>query len=744
MMGPVLIDLPGLDTKLARFLHRQGRLDVGLLRSVLGETRATRTRTGCTLARELVRRGVLEETEAADCIARLAAPATRDDPLAQSLAESAEGAERPAPAEPEGAAMSFTVVASGKSDTIVGSATPGEPDDPGDWQPGTRIKDHRILRKLGVGGMGIVFLAEDTRTGARHAIKTMLAKADAESIARFLREGEAHASVDAHPNVVRVHSTGNALGRHYLVMDLASGGDLEDRLKKGPLDPDEAAAIVRDLAGGLAYMHSKSILHRDLKPANVLFDEAGVPKLVDFGIALVQGASRLTASGDSIGTPAYMAPEQVLARRELLGPWTDVYGLGGILYFALTGEHPYRGTSALEIMNKVVAGNLVAPQNLRPSVPEELDAICRRALAKNHDERPTAPELAAALGGYLRSQSRKAATKRLRRRARPLFVVALAVAGLGGLATIRARRGAPGPVEPTGRVADPPGRRTPGARPLAPSAPPKPEPVATGAAALAWRWEAGQVSSASLTASTSWTLARNLTINMFRRLNLSWRAERVEPSLVTVAATVEGLEFRYVVQTEVELPPAMRDFLQPLAFDSARAEDARNPLAKAVGASFSLDLDPRTGAVTGVRGVAAINSAVMFEVPEARLRPRYRVPELAGDREMLETLNALFHLAPDHEDGAARSSWSLVLPASAALSRHGDLSIRGLFTSREAPDAGLLVSWSGSTGVEIKRTLAGSATFARGRVQRVALREEATNPEGSGVTTYDFAEAPGR
>ncbi|MGE0712751.1 MAG: protein kinase [Planctomycetota bacterium] len=269
----------------------------------------------------------------------------------------------------------------------------------GRWEPGAEVAGYRLLRVLGSGGMGTVWEAE--REGARYALKTVQAGADAEARLRFRREAEAQARVDRHPHVASIHSCGVWGGQAYLVMDLLPGGDLLARLGDGPLAWRAALELTRDLAGGLAHVHAQGVLHRDLKPANVLFDERGAPCLVDFGLARIAEASSLTQTGAILGTPAYMAPEQV--RGEAADARTDVYGLGALLYHCLTGRPPFEGT-ALEVLTRVLHEPPAPPRRRREEVPAAAEELCLRAMARRPQERfQTALELAAAceaaLGG---------------------------------------------------------------------------------------------------------------------------------------------------------------------------------------------------------------------------------------------------------------------------------------------------------------------------------------------------------
>jgi serine/threonine protein kinase len=256
-----------------------------------------------------------------------------------------------------------------------------------DGHPATRIGDYRLLRRLGAGGMGDVWLAEHTELKIERAVKLLPPFADAEAQLRFRREAEAMASLD-HPHVARIHAFGESQGQPYLVLDLLRGGSLEDLLAKGPLAPAQAAAIARQLALGLEHMHQRGVLHRDIKPANVQFDERRQAQWIDFGLARPQDARSLTETGTIMGTPAYMAPEQAEGLHTQVDARSDVYGLGAVLYHCLTGRAPFRGASMLNVLSQVLSAPPTPVRELAPHAPAHLAALCERALAKSPGDRP--------------------------------------------------------------------------------------------------------------------------------------------------------------------------------------------------------------------------------------------------------------------------------------------------------------------------------------------------------------------
>lgn len=264
------------------------------------------------------------------------------------------------------------------------------------WRPGSQVGEWILGEKLGAGGMGIVFAARHLATQVQVAIKVLAAEVAPEILARFQREGQAQARVDDHPAILRVHAAGEAWGRPYLVLEFAPGGDLAARLRRGPLPPEQARALLITLAGGVEHLHRAGILHRDLKPENVLFDGDDRPRLTDFGLARFAGAQSLTETGAVLGTPSYMAPEQ--AQGGALDPRTDVYALGALLFACLTGHPPIEGPSVLVILTRVIEDTPPAPSSLAKGVPADLDALCARAMAKDPSQRyASAAEFAAAL-----------------------------------------------------------------------------------------------------------------------------------------------------------------------------------------------------------------------------------------------------------------------------------------------------------------------------------------------------------
>jgi tRNA A-37 threonylcarbamoyl transferase component Bud32 len=268
-------------------------------------------------------------------------------------------------------------------------------------EPPPVIPGYEILGVLGQGGMGVVYRARQVHMNRVVALKVIRASRlpGAAGRERFRAEAQAVAKVD-HPNVVRVYDSGELEGRPYLAMELVQGGTLKEACERQPWLPRAAAELVARLALAMECAHRQGVIHRDLKPANVLLTAGGDAKVADFGLARHLGdEAGQTQPGDRLRTVAYMSPEQADGRTDALGPATDVYGLGGILYALLTGRPPHQGSSVSEVLSQARRGEVAPPRRLNPRVPAALERICLRALAADPAGRQAS---AAALADELR------------------------------------------------------------------------------------------------------------------------------------------------------------------------------------------------------------------------------------------------------------------------------------------------------------------------------------------------------
>jgi predicted Ser/Thr protein kinase len=268
---------------------------------------------------------------------------------------------------------------------------------------------YRIEGRLGGGGMGDVYCARQLHTDrlvALKMIRTDYVSSDA-ARERFRTEARALAKFD-HPNIVRVFDSGESDGQPYMAMEFIEGGTLAQAAARGQWAVDggvkarRAAELVETLARAVDYAHQRGVVHRDLKPANVLLTADGTPKIADFGLARLQDVRALqTQPGQPMGTYAYMAPEQAKGQTETLGPATDIYGLGGILYHLLTGRAPHPGSTREEVLAHASRDQVTPPRQLNPRVPATLQRICLKALAPDARERyPSAAALAEDLRRY--------------------------------------------------------------------------------------------------------------------------------------------------------------------------------------------------------------------------------------------------------------------------------------------------------------------------------------------------------
>jgi WD40 repeat protein len=294
-----------------------------------------------------------------------------------------------------------------------------------------RVGDYEVLEELGRGGMGVVYKARDPHLDLIVALKTILAGALPSDVerAQFAREARALARLK-HPHIVVIHKIDEADGLPFFVMEFMEGGSLAN-LKGGRPAPNVAAGLLRPVAEAIQHAHDRRVVHRDLKPGNILLQRKSEvrnrkseaegstslsdsefrisdfePKVSDFGLARLVGETGWTLpGGQAMGTPEYMPPEQAMGQKDLIGPRSDVYGLGAVLYALLTGRPPFRGANQAETLLQVCEKEPVPPRKLNPEVPRDLETVCLKCLQKEPERRyPSAQELADDLGRFLRGE----------------------------------------------------------------------------------------------------------------------------------------------------------------------------------------------------------------------------------------------------------------------------------------------------------------------------------------------------
>ena len=267
---------------------------------------------------------------------------------------------------------------------------------------GEMFNGYKVVELLGQGNMGRIYRIRD-QLGRDLALKVILGQvASSEGLARFEREGQAMAAIPRHKHVIGVHSAGTAGTLPYLVLDFVEGENLDEVLRRGPLPAAQAALVCEKLSRALDHVHQSGVLHRDLKPANVLIRASdGEPLLTDFGLAGLQGADTLTRTGDVIGTPLYMAPEQLLGLHREVDGRADVWSLGVMLFEMATGSLPFPGTTMLEVTDAVLSANPPRLHERCADADPALNRILILALAKDKEDRlPSPGALAAALRAW--------------------------------------------------------------------------------------------------------------------------------------------------------------------------------------------------------------------------------------------------------------------------------------------------------------------------------------------------------
>jgi WD40 repeat protein/serine/threonine protein kinase len=303
-------------------------------------------------------------------------------------------AEGPRKKNPFGLSGSVTLISNGSNTSANGDPPAGGP---------PTISGYEILGLLGRGGKGVVYKARQIQLNRLVALKMILSgpHASVSDVMRFMGEAEAVAHLH-HPNIVQIYEVNQHEGLPYCVLEYVEGGSLQQKLRGAPVQPQEAANLIESLARAIHAAHLTGIVHRDLKPANVLLTRAGQPKITDFGLAKrLETGNSITGSGDVLGTPSYMSPEQADGMSGRVGPRSDVYALGAILYELLTGRPPFRGVTTMDTLRQVVSDEPVPPRRLQPKLPADLETICLKALTKEPNRRyATAEDLADDLRRY--------------------------------------------------------------------------------------------------------------------------------------------------------------------------------------------------------------------------------------------------------------------------------------------------------------------------------------------------------
>jgi eukaryotic-like serine/threonine-protein kinase len=349
-------------------------------------------------------RGLLEVSEQVDEMAGPPlSPTDPDSPVTQLLEPTRDFRPRPArltadpPTQPAGTTLAPTRHGLPPEDqTLDVEPLLGEP-----------FGDFELLEVLGRGGMGVVYRARQISLNRIVAVKMILAGqlASEDDIRRFESEAQAAAKMD-HPSIVTIHQIGQVDNHHFFSMDYVDGPNLAELCRHGRLESHRAARYLQTVAEAVHAAHQQGILHRDLKPANVLIDRDDRPRVTDFGLAKhLETDSGLTTTGIAIGTPSYMPPEQAAGQWDRVGPASDVYSLGAILYVMLTGRPPFREDSMVDTLLSVVHQEPARPRKIEPSADPTLEIICLKCLRKEPGQRySSAQELADDLGRYLRDE----------------------------------------------------------------------------------------------------------------------------------------------------------------------------------------------------------------------------------------------------------------------------------------------------------------------------------------------------
>jgi hypothetical protein len=551
------------------------------------------------------------------------------------------------------------------------------------------IGPYRVVRRLGQGGMGVVYEVTHAEIPRSLVLKQILGTVGERSLARFLREAEVMARV-RHVGIVQIHQLGRTAEGPYPVAELVEGRPLSEVCDEGPVAPERAARITRGVADAVAAVHGAGVLHRDLKPANVMLRKDDSPVLLDFGLARDDQAQRLTKTGEVLGTPAYMSPEQAGgdSTREL-DERCDVWGLGGILFALLTGEAPFAASSAVELLFKLLNTSPEWPSARGLPVPRGLEAILKKALTRAPSGRyASAAHLRADLDRFLAGQTPLAERQEGASRwpLAALVVVAL-VAAASGVAALRARGGGGGEAALTSSEA--------GAAGSGPG---------VAAAEDLWRLAPGEALEYTLSLVEVLPVQKVTFSAVLRVVPGEARADGVVPLAFAVTSLACSLG-------RAEEQPVQYDTRQPLV------DHPLSPIGRAVDRTFTAELVPRTGQVRSMGGMAPLQAAVLEALavqeelfPGAKASFERFVRSVLSDARITESMTTLTQVTGE----GTRAPWR---PDPTSTGRF-------VLPSRKLAPPAMESMELGAIRLDDRVFFDGFAAYADGRLQDARIQQE--------------------
>jgi serine/threonine-protein kinase len=483
---------------------------------------------------------------------------------------------------------------------------------------------------LGEGGAGSVYRAVDRATGLTYALK-VLSRTTPDGLERFRREAEITAAL-VHPNIVKIHTAGVREGRPFLAYELVEGArPLDQALAGAPLR--RRVEMIRDVARALGHAHRHGVVHRDVKPDNVLVGADGRVRLTDFGIAKSDDYARLTRTGASVGTPSFMAPEQITGERERIGPATDVWALGVMLFQALTGRLPFEADSLPELAARICRGLRETASSSGQGVPRALDVVCQGALASDPTRRyPGGDAVAAALDAWLGGSSPSAIGSAPGGRRVALFVAVPLVVGAVAIGVAL--------LVPTGAPAKP---TDPGAPVVAAPTPASPR------RELGWAATFAKPGSFELVQTARFPGLDGVDGEDRIEIVLAHAPAVAGPAGASLQARLKMLSFHARVATQV----LTYDSREPRPLGLLPAFD--DHLRRLDGQEATVSLDLSTGTATRVRGIPTLRE----DLGDSMTRQMFGMfADAFSDDALLRTLVTALAVFPERLAAATEDGWT--------------------------------------------------------------------------------------